>query len=264
MLDRVVATRFINPMGNGKTKPLLLECERADGKTVEVVVKCSAGPTEGVKNLAIEAIAAMLAADLGLPVPEPLLVVVDKRLLATCTERDDIRATWLKSLDLAFGTVRVPEGFAVWTRGAVVPDALCMEAAEVFAFDAIIVNSDRRPQNPNCLSSGSELAIFDHELSFTQQGILFWKAPWLEGGFKDYSGENHIFAKPHLKTTPTQMDRFVSAWEQLPDARFDEYRNALPQEWKVDSQFLDFVMSYLRDAKGNIRTIVVNAMGALL
>lgn len=55
----------------------------------------------------------------------------------------------------------------------VFPQNFTQVAAEVFLFDAIIVNADRRPANPNCLTSGNEIAIFDHELSFSQAQELF-------------------------------------------------------------------------------------------
>ena len=77
MLDMVIAVRFDRRMGTGKTKPMLLACTAPDGSDVEVVAKVSAGCERGVGGLVAEAIAAMLAADLDLPVPEPFLVRLD-------------------------------------------------------------------------------------------------------------------------------------------------------------------------------------------
>jgi hypothetical protein len=77
MLERSTAIRFHRPMTSGKTRPCLLTCQLADGVEVEAVVKCSAGCERGVGGLVVEAIAAMLAADLDLPVPRPLLVAFD-------------------------------------------------------------------------------------------------------------------------------------------------------------------------------------------
>lgn len=76
MLNRIFASRLERKMGNGRTKLCLITCEGATptAEDVQLVVKFSAGCMEREKNLAIEAIAAMLAADLTLPVPEPFLV----------------------------------------------------------------------------------------------------------------------------------------------------------------------------------------------
>ena len=46
-------------------------------------------------------------------------------------------------------------------------------AAEILAFDTFIANPDRTVENPNCQSNGREFAIFDHELAFRMEGILF-------------------------------------------------------------------------------------------
>ena len=73
MFHTVVATRFIRRMTNGRTVPCLIECEDENGNKYELVVKFSANMFEKEKNLAIEAIVAMLASDLCLPVAEPFL-----------------------------------------------------------------------------------------------------------------------------------------------------------------------------------------------
>ena len=60
----------------------LIRCVRDDGSIIEVVVKFSAFCDQQQENLAIEAFAACLAGDLGLPIPEPLLVVIPDELAA--------------------------------------------------------------------------------------------------------------------------------------------------------------------------------------
>ena len=49
MLNTVLASRFIRRMGNGRTKPCLIECEDDEGRSIEVVVKCSDGCMEREK-----------------------------------------------------------------------------------------------------------------------------------------------------------------------------------------------------------------------
>ena len=57
MLTRVSPIEFVKPTQGGRTKPALLLCEKADGSTVEVVAKFSAGCDEATSNLAREVIA---------------------------------------------------------------------------------------------------------------------------------------------------------------------------------------------------------------
>ncbi|WP_029046592.1 HipA family kinase [Cupriavidus sp. amp6] len=265
MLELVTATRFIKPMESGRTAPLLLECEGDDERPIEIVTKCSAGTMEGVQNLAIEAVASMLAADLALPVPEPFIVSLTPEFIDLMAQQDAERAEFMRrSHALAFGSRRLPNGFVVWVKGQTVPANLCTEAAEIFAFDGIIVNADRRPENPNCLFSGSNLAIFDHELTFNSHQVLFWRAPWEDGGFDNYaSPERHIFAKPNLATCPENLDRFVQAWEDLPDERFEAYFSALPPDWLPSNDVAARVIPYLADVKQNIRILVDEALGVL-
>lgn len=264
MLNTVVATRFVRPMGKGQTKPNLIACEDDDGNEVELVVKCSSGCVLlKEKSLAYESIAAMLAADLGLPIPEPFIVELTDSFCDT-VEPGEAKNLLKSSCRYAFGSKLVPPGFAVWATGGKVPGALTEEAAEIFVFDAIVVNSDRRPINPNCLFNGTELAIFDHELVFGWDQILFFKDPWTDGGLDAYrSREFHIFAGPYFEKLPSGLDRFIETWKALPDSRFDEYKTTLPVEWIGDGVFVDKIVSYLKQIRANIDIIVANALKVL-
>ncbi|AIP51406.1 Uncharacterised protein [Burkholderia pseudomallei] len=263
MLQTVMATRYIRQMTKGKTKPFLVECEDANGNFVEVIAKCSEGTFEGVKNLAIEAIAAMLGRDLDLPVPQPFVVQLDDDFISSVSD-PMIRQFMNDSCRFAFGSELLPAGNAAWPTGGTVAAALCERAAEIFVFDGIIVNSDRRPQNPNCLFDGAGFGIFDHELTFQQHQILFWKAPWIHGGFDQMHGPQlHIFSRPYLEQSPNNLDRFVNAWNSLPGSQFNDYIDALPPDWKTNNAFLTGVAAYLDTARQNIDAIVQTALGVL-
>lgn len=256
MLSIVQAARFIKEMGNGRTRPSLIECITRDNETIELVVKCSTGCTEKEKNLALEALAAMLAADLSLPVPEPFIVEIEQSFVENITDAN-CRSHFESGCRYAFGSMYVQPGYSAWLNGQKVPESLSVEAAEVYVFDAIIVNSDRRPENPNCLTSGVDIAIFDHELTF--QNVLFWKEPWLEDSeFLDQ--RYHIFAGEYFSSVPTELTRFINAWEAIPDERFDSYLHALPEEWLGHRDFLIEKLTYLKSAKANIHKIVDNAL----
>jgi hypothetical protein len=263
MLQTVMATRYVRAMSVGRTKPFLVECEDGNGDPVEVIAKCSAGTFEGVKNLAIEAIAAMLGKDLALPVPDPYVVQLDTDFIDSIADAQ-IRQFMSASCKYAFGSEALPPGHAVWPTGGTVEAALCERAAEIFVFDGIIVNSDRRPTNPNCLFDGSEFGIFDHEMTLQPDQILFWKAPWVNGGFDQMHGPQlHIFSRPYLEQSPTNLDRFIDAWNALPQGRFRDYIDALPPEWRTQEDFLTGVVTHLETAQSNIAAIAQTALGVL-
>lgn len=259
MLDKVTASRLERKMANGRTSPCLIVCE-TDQDDVELVVKFSEGCFEKERNLVIESIAAMLAADLGLPVPEPFLVEVDDIFINSIADQS-LKDLMHRSNRMAFGSKKLPDGFAVWPNNGRVPASLTQTASEVFVFDAIIVNSDRRPENPNCLYTGDEIGIFDHELSFASQQVLFWKAPWLEGGFDAISSPlHHIFAPANFDVRPTNLDRFRNAWNQLPDQRFQAYCEAIPFEWGDHHAYLEDTVKYLREVKSRVSEIVTRGL----
>lgn len=254
-----MASRLIKPMDNGRTSPLLIECEDEHGALIEVVAKFSRGCMEREKNLAIEALVSMLAADLELPIPEPFIVEIDAHFSASL-QNPTISQHVNVSNRLAFGSRNLPSGFAVWSNGQTVPKSLTQEAAEIFVFDAIIVNSDRRPVNPNCLFSGIELAIFDHELALAPEQVLFWTPPWQPEGFDRITArENHIFSPPYFEVRPSDLDRFVNAWKNITLERFNEYRDAIPPEW-INGNYIEDSITYLTTAKTNIETIAANAL----
>ncbi len=265
MLDKVFASRLERKMTNGRTSPCLITCEtdHEGGNDIELIVKFSAECFEKEKNLVIEALAAMLGADLGLPVPEPFLVGIDDFFINSIGDAQ-LQQLVRSSNRIAFGSRKLPDGFAVWPCEGRVGANLTTTAAEVFVFDAIIANSDRRPSNPNCLHSGEAIGIFDHELSLASQQVLFWKAPWLEGGFDNISEHgNHIFAPSNFEVRPINLDRFRAAWESISDDRLKQYCEALPFEWGDHDEYLETTVKYLKEVKSNISEIVIRGLEKL-
>ncbi len=162
MIPRAVLTRIDRVAVQGRTGPILSACEVDGEEEVEVFVKLSAGCDQGVVNLAREAIAACLAADLGLPVPKPWIVEIPPEIIPVVADAqvaDKLR----RSCPVAFGSTRTP-GFSAWTTGQRLSDATRPLAASILLFDAIIQNPDRRAENPNCLVQGDELRIIDQRL----------------------------------------------------------------------------------------------------
>jgi len=251
MLNSVAAVQFIKRIGSGKTKPCLLSCFLESGEEIEVIAKFSAGCERGVGGLVAEAIAAMLAVDLDLPIPEPTLVEIDPDFVGTIPDMEDadrMRA----SVSVAFGSKKLPPGFSLVPKDKAIPRALAVQAVEIFAFDALIQNPDRRPENPNCLSDGRNFAIFDHELAFMTKGIVGWKPPWKVGGLSFFSHSGaHIFYN-ELKGKALNFDRLAGAWEAVSDARLQKYEKALPLVWANDGGVAQAALTYVAQVRNNI------------
>jgi hypothetical protein len=251
MLTRVIAIEHHALTSSGKTRPSRIVCERSDGTPVEVVAKFSAGCEEHEASLAREVIAACLAADLGLPVPEPFLVDVPQDWADHITDPVQ-RAKIKESSRVAFGSRNVTGGFAVWHNGMRIDEAMLPVAAAIFTFDSIIQNVDRQADNPNCFVKGSRFCIFDHELAFTHGVVIGWKPPWVLGGLKTLEMPGfHIF-RAGLAGRTIDFDPIRVAWASLSDDRIAEYESMVPSEWAGAASAVKAALTLIRDARDNI------------
>lgn len=251
MLTRVSPVEFVRPMRAGRTGPALLLCETADGTPHEVVVKFSGGCDENVVSLAREVIAACLAGDLGLPIPQPFLVEVGPEWSATITD-PTIRARAQSSSPIAFGSRLIAGQYAAWSEGTLINAGMLPAATAIFVFDAITQNVDRRAENPNCLAKGDEIRIFDHEMCFTHGLIIGWRPPWVLGGLKVLETPGfHIF-REQLRQKSLDLVQVRGAWQTLSDLRLSEYGAAIPAEWSAASAAVQRALALIRDARDNI------------
>lgn len=252
MLGHAIAVGFDGRVQSGRTVPCRLTCEMADGTEVEVVAKLSDGCDRKVTALAMEAIAAMLGADLDVPVPEPFLVALEAEFIAGIPDVT-VAAMALRSNPIAFGSKHLPPGYTSWPLGKSIPKDAIATAAEIFAFDALIVNEDRRPANPNCLFNGSSLAIYDHEMAFpSTEGIIGWRQPWEIGSLESFKRtRRHLFSE-QLCGKAVNFDRFAGAWLAVTDERLAAYSAALPDAWNSADQYVDQALRYIGQVRDNI------------
>lgn len=262
MLDRVTATRFDGQRRSGKTGPCNLECARSDGTTVELVAKFSSGCERKTGSLVAEAITAMLAADLDLPVPEPFLVDFDADFVDGVANRA-AAARMRASSPVAFGSKTLPPGFSVVLAGKPIPARIRQQAVEIFAFDCLIQNPDRRPNNPNLLFDGNDFAVFDHELTFMTTGIIGWKPPWEAGALQAINAEQHVlFAE--LKGRQYDLSRLEGAWRAISASRIAAYHKALPAEWNDARPVADEALGFIAQVRDNIKPAIAETVRALL
>jgi HipA-like protein len=238
-------------MESGRTSPLLVRCAHDDGTAIEVVVKFSAFCDQLEENLAMEAVAACLAGDLNLPIPEPFLVAVRDdwiEIVADEARKKRIR----QSSRVAFGSRLVTGGYSVWTPDTRISDAMVDTAAAIFAFDAIAQNPDRRSGNPNCLVRGENIRIIDHELAFGHGVVIDWRPPWAPGGLKWLERKGaHIF-RAGLRRAAVNFAAIKASWLNIDGNRLTAYKAALPPEWASAAKRVQSALSLVRSAQGNI------------
>lgn len=215
----------------GRTSPSVLTCELDDGSFVEVVAKFSAGCEQGCVHLAREVIAAPLAADLGLPVPEPFLVHIPDGWIETVPDQET-RVRIARSSPIGFGSKLMTGQYSAWGNGNLISATMLPMAAAIFAFDALMQNPDRRVGNPNCLVKGDELRIFDHEFAFSHGLMIGWQPPWALGGLRAFeTNGDHIFYEG-LKGKSIDFGPIRASWTDLSDEAIRSYADGLSVFWE--------------------------------
>ncbi len=255
MLDPLTATRFDRQMTKGRTAPFLLEGENSVGDAVEVVAKFTSAQLT-VEGLVREAFGALLAADLGLPVPPCYCVTVAPDFVAAVSSTHRAEGAALAAaIPIGFGSAKLPPGFTVWMPERRLRKVMRQTAAEIYAFDLLIQNPDRRPANPNLQTKGGNFAIFDHEMALVTEGILFWRPPWEAGALGAMGAPSKHVLYPALNRTQPDLARLIGAWEAIDDARLHAYRAALPAQWTPTAQVAhtaDIAIDFLRELRHHI------------
>ncbi|MBI5170683.1 MAG: aminotransferase class I and II [Candidatus Eisenbacteria bacterium] len=148
------AIRYVSPLKEGGSLPAIVEA--SDGRLWVVKFR---GAGQGARALVAEWICGELARACGFAVPELARVDLDAAFGRNEPDpeiRDLLRASHGANLGLAFlpgaltyDPIAPPE----------VDEAL---ASELVWFDAMTLNVDRSPRNPNLLLAGGQLWLIDH------------------------------------------------------------------------------------------------------
>lgn len=256
MFDSVVAVTFHKPMANGKTKPCLLDgYSQTNSDSVEVITKFAEGCEEKAFTLVIEAFANFLAYDLNLPIPEPKLVEITEDFVSSISIDPPLKYIIARSKPFAFGVKRLPASFTVLTNPLFkLTQEQLQSALEIFIFDMLIKNPDRRVDNPNCLTNGTSFAIFDHDLSLRPKVFSFELEPWEDGYMQVQDFKKHVFySSLKGKTQELDISEFLTSWKNLSDERLIEYKEALPNEWLIAYEDkVDNLLVFIKSLRDNI------------
>lgn len=232
-IQHLYANSLQRVLHSGRTKPCIFFCEDEGGENSgEYVVKLKTGMEAGVNGLAAELIASQLAIFLDIPTPEPAIIELDK-VMAEAIPDTDLALRIRSSSGLNFGSKVITGGFDTWPISKTIPSNLRTLAAEIFAFDALINNPDRRVEKPNILWKGDDLFVIDHEMSLMfAYAILPNPNPWQVTNFEFM--RRHLFFG-QLKGQALQLDRFAGALEMLTESTLKSMIANVPEEWRTDN-----------------------------
>lgn len=157
MLKTITAIRYVTPLREGGSLPAIIE---ADDDQLYVLKFRGAG--QGPKALIAELLAGEMGRELGLPVPEIVLVELDP-ILARSEPDPEIQDLIKASAGLNLAMAYLPRAFAFDPRQIRLEPAL---ASAIVWFDAYITNVDRTPRNNNILIWQQQPWLIDHGAAF--------------------------------------------------------------------------------------------------
>ncbi|HEX5398003.1 MAG TPA: HipA family kinase [Verrucomicrobiae bacterium] len=249
---QLTANQFIRAMSTGRNHPLLLGCEDVAGNYFEVVVKFRGREMTETAQIA-ELVSAQLADDLGLQVPQAAVVTVPAGF-ETVIAAPDAAKVVKASPGINFGSVNIGAGFTTWPPGRTPHGAQRDQAADIFTFDTLVQNPDRRVTNPNLWARSDRIGVYDHEQAFQFLTVhIFGGGPQKPWATK-HQGNGFDFLKQHIFYTNLRGGRlnlgpFKEKLSALTDRKIQGYFDAVPAEWQGRGDFCERIAGYLGEAR---------------
>lgn len=216
-LRQVETTRYVTPLREGGSLPAIVETDDLG----HYVIKFR-GAGQGIPVLIAELICGELGRALGLPVPELVLIELDP-LFANAEPDPEIQSLLRASAGLNLAMDYLPGSIAFQPakpRG-VTPE---LASATVW-FDALIMNVDRTPRNPNLLVWHDKLHLIDHGAALYVHHS--WKDPDRVANGRFPLIKDHV-----LLPFATEIERAASTLRaQVTSELIDEVLALIPEEW---------------------------------
>jgi hypothetical protein len=235
LVQQVTASVFHRFMTSGRTSPILTTCVTHDDEDVDVVVKLNGGMDFGVRGAVFELIGSLMAAKLTIECPRPILVWLSPEFLDAVAVREPDKSQVLKkSAGWNFGSEMLKDA-AIWLDGSPIPSTMVSDALNVFIFDGLIQNVDRRHDNPNLMIRGDKLCVIDHECAFSfLSSFVPSSKPWTMGA-GDYMERHALRNGLHKKSVDWSTSREILS--KLTGDFFDSIYDVLPTEWNGTQDF---------------------------
>ena len=217
-------------MTTGRTTPALCACEDVAGANAgDYVVKLFGGTERRYRGMLSEFVASRLASYFGIATADPALVGIDEELATLVASiHGPAAANFQASVGPNFGCRHLTDVSSPPVDGSI-PEASWAQAVNVFAFDALIQNPDRRFNNPNLFLRGDGILVFDHELavSFLEE-LLPLSKPWAIQSLRFL--DDHVFFR-RLRKRPLDLDQFTGALAALTQPTLASMLAAVPEPW---------------------------------
>ena len=197
-----------------------------------------------------EFVAYHLADWLTIATPSPAIAIVTPEFVDTLPGSNPAKAAFAKSLGPNFATSFLTPGYSTWPTNGPIPHDLFQTCVEMFAFDVLLQNPDRRRDNPNMLWNGEEIYLYDHEMAFSF--IFDAKAKTTPIDTLNAAALNffttHVFFL-ELRKKKIDLSRMEGALASIKDDAIADVEKHLPGDWK--SQHLGPILTYIKALRDN-------------
>lgn len=190
-----------------------------------------------------ELIAALMARELDFIVPEPVIIHVSEAFVETMRGSANFQ-TAQNSLGFNFGN-EYKTGYVVVLKDQAISAGLESKLVDLYAFDLMISNADRRLEKPNFLTNGDDILIFDHELAFgftLELPFLRNPEPWtIRQQDMNWIGDN--FCYDRMRGKQFDFSGFQQKLTAIDNTFWDKLETILPADW-LTGQVID-IKNYL-------------------
>ncbi len=217
MIKTVEAIRYVTPLREGGSLPAIVEAD--DG---QLYVLKFVGAGQGAKALVAEVIAGEIGRQLGLNVPELVIMNLDPAIGVSEPDaeiQDLLRASSGLNLGMAYLPNAVPFNLLL----APPPDSVT--ASLIVWLDAFVTNVDRTPENVNMLLSLDKLWLIDHGAA------LYFHHTWKN--YLDQSRSTFPLVRQHTLITLAGdlLPADTTAHSRLNEAVIRDIVDQVPEAW---------------------------------
>lgn len=238
----------------GRTKPILMECTQVGSdELVSFVVKLYSNVELTTRSLAREVFGSLLARHYRLSTPEIAIINVPQELLYD-DDNSEVSRQLSNSLGNNFGSRYIT---GVYPFNDLVP-SLVQDGIDIFSFDLLIQNYDRKKERPNLITSEDIIYVFDHEIAFpyaapelliggneNEPGTINPRDPLVTGHVL-YDRLSNLTKRKNADFT---FDNFIENLGNMTDEILSDITDSIPMEWR--SEELGRISSYLARVREN-------------
>lgn len=243
---RLTAFEFRKRLEGGLSRPPLVVAVADDGAEYRVVLKVRhpdnrSMPHFGGTSLACELVCAVLARAIGLQVPDYAIVDVPRHFAESIPDTG-IQRLLCANAGANFGSIYL-QASGEWRPTDRVDQTDMLDSLEdVLAFDAAVINGDRKARKPNLLQRGRTFYLIDHSLAVP---VHTGEAPpdflFPEEEVRQHCVHDALFnrGKPFCKL-------FRHWITTIPEQDWVTLRSWIPADWEERGDEVERVLGFLQ------------------